>query len=313
MNFPPRHLLTRIVTIYEQWDYLHHWIDEDALFNDPSVAWIVCNDAPHSPCPPGLCAAICARGASLLTPAFNLGRSEARNLGARAASSLWLEFIDGDDVPLPIDLDWLRSAPRDRLVHYPHRTYALIDEKVNPMSTLEPPNPFFWQIGLIRRLPVINCRPSCLIFPTEAFHAIGGFDGRYDTCEDLHLIWKFDRTAIGVTEGPAPKQLYRATGGERCDPEVIGFYTHRLLRMGARQTGDLSDVIHTQADAQALRGIRALHTELTKHYNASISRHVDTLRDVSDLFWRARDTFLREYRPGFTLRFREALKILFRH
>ncbi|MFA6961808.1 MAG: glycosyltransferase [Opitutaceae bacterium] len=306
--------LTRIVVVFDQWDYVRRWIGDSSLFTDRRIAWMVVNDAPHAPCPDDLRAIFATRSIRLVENAFNLGRSETRNSAARLADSPWIEFIDGDDLPLSIDLDALPDHKGNQLLHFAHRTYRLVGNRVEISTELEPPHPLYWEIVLIRHLPPLTCRPACLIFPREHFLAIGGFDGRFDTCEDLHLIWKLDQTGISVAMVNVPKQLYRIAGGQSIDPEVIGFYTHRLLRLAARSADDSSaaDGIDTHADAQALRAIRSLHEELTAHYARSPSRHIDTRRDVSDLFWRARDTFLRECRPGLTHRLREALKLVLR-
>ncbi len=302
-------ILTRIVTIHRQWSYLRRWIGSSDLFNDSRIAWIICNDAPDDPCPTDLRAELSARHVTLLEPAFNLGRSEARNQGARLATSPWLEFIDGDDIPLPVDAAWLADVSPDRLLHYPHQTYALKNDKIEVAPVLEPPHPFFWDIGLIRRLPIIHCRPACLIFPATTFHATGGFDGRYDTCEDLHLLWKLDHTQIEVVNGPAAKQLYRIDHQPSCDAEVIGFYTQRLLRLGARQATN-TRLIAAAADRQALRAVRALLTDYEAGEQPTPPHREDARRETRDLLWRARRLYLARARPTAMERMREATKLI---
>lgn len=172
---------SRIVTVYGQWQFLD-WLENDALFT-PDTEFIVVDDASPEPAPPAVAARLAARGVIVHRLARNSGRCVARNSGAALARGEFLDFIDGDDRPLP-----LRPEPTwagANIVYFRFRAHGgavngqpswllmhpLLADPAAPDGFLDP-------------------RPVSVLWRRTAFLATGGFDPRYEMNEDLALAIK---------------------------------------------------------------------------------------------------------------------------
>ena len=202
-------LLARIVTCHRQWHYLEQWLTDDRLFG-PEIEWVVVNDAPAAPPSPTNEALLRRRGVQLVSPACNLGRSGARNLGVDHARAAWVELIDGDDVPLPLDPRMLSGLSAEVV------TCPVWEIPESCRTLPEPPA----QLGLramwaelLPGLHPIDVRPASLIWRRDFLLKLGGFDGRFESAEDLQLVLKADRMGGRVVRHPAPKQAYRTRPG----------------------------------------------------------------------------------------------------
>jgi glycosyltransferase involved in cell wall biosynthesis len=198
-------LLARIVTCHRQWQFLEQWLKDDRLFG-PEIEWVVVNDAPESSPSPETEALLRRRGIQLVSPACNLGRSGARNLGAEHATALWVELIDGDDVPLPLDPNTLSGLSADVVTH------PVWEIPENCRVLPEPPA----QLGmramwgeLLPGLHPIDVRPASLIWKRSFLLGLGGFDGRFEGAEDLQLAFKAHRQGARMVRHLPPKQAYR--------------------------------------------------------------------------------------------------------
>lgn len=313
--------LSRCVTIYGQWNYVSLWVDNDELY-DPSVEWMIINDLPSDPCPEVLKDKLQVRGVELLTPQFNLGRSSARNFCARRASGKWVEFVDGDDIPLPLSPDeW--TGNDDKLLHqFPSKTYELRNGNVESCE-LERDSEFGYP-GVLSRLSGVNCRPACLVYDRATFLEAGGFDGRYDTIEDLHLLWKLEKYGVDVYHHDKPKQLYQRDGKESpINYNYSALYKVRFFREAALRSKqarcsevsamwDYSDSYMTHVAEMCLGELKS-HADRNDYVHPEyLHPHLKFKKKYSiTLFWLARDIFVKSWKPGIICRMREALRLVF--
>ena len=227
--------VSRIVTCYKQWTFLGHWLKDDALFG-PGVEWLVVNDAPgHAP-PPDVSDLMARRGVRLLTVLSNMGRSRARNHGAREARGTWLDFVDGDDHPLPLDPATVLNRDCELLAG----PVRLADATRTPFADASraPIEAFDNWADLLPRFAPINVAPSALLWRREYFLALDGYDARFDGGEDLQLAYRAMTHGARLERMPCPKQCYFLRGGRMTfEPQHI--YSHRrVLEYIARETAD---------------------------------------------------------------------------
>jgi len=313
--------LSRCVTIYGQWDYVSLWVDNDELY-DPSVEWMIINDLPSDPCPEVLKDKLQARGVRLFTPQFNLGRSSARNHCARQACGVWIEFVDGDDIPLPLSPDDFSSNAEALLHQFPSQTYKLRNGNIE-LCDLERDSEFGYP-GVLSRLSSVNCRPACLVYDRATFLEVGGFDGRYDTIEDLHLLCKLENFDVEVCSHKHPKQLYQRDGKEfPINYDYSALYKVRFFREAAMLSGqqeqsvtsamwDYSDSYMTHIAEMSLSELKRHAVRDDFDHPKYLQKHIKLKKKCSRaLLWLARDLFVRSKRPDILCRIREALRLVF--
>lgn len=188
--------LSRVVTVYNQWNFLD-WLADDRLFA-PDVEFILVDDCSATTAPPDVLARIAARGLTLLRLPRNQGRCVARNTGVAHARGEFVDFIDGDDRPLPLRLhaEWAHADvvffvfevhgiahdPRASWVRHP-----LLEDAMAPNGFLDP-------------------RPAAVLWRRTAFLAAQGFDARFETSEDLELVLRTRNLPRAFC--PTPKQSY---------------------------------------------------------------------------------------------------------
>lgn len=221
----PDVVLSRIATCYHQWSFVEQWARRDDLFR-PGIEWFVVNDDPRDP-PPQAVAELCQRrGIRVLAPLANLGRSRARNLAAEQAAGTWLDFIDGDDHPLPVDTDGLRLVDAD-LIAAPVRL-ANSDELAFDQAETAPVAPCTTWDDLLPDFAPINVAPSAIYWRRDFFLRIRGFDSRFDGGEDLHLVFTAMNIGARLARVDAPKQCYFLRGTRRTF-ETAHIYSHRRV------------------------------------------------------------------------------------
>lgn len=200
-------LVSRIVTCHRQWAYLALWIGDDALFV-PDIEWLVVNDAPSDAPPPELALELSRRGIRLLTPPTNLGRSRARNLGARESHGRWLDFIDGDDRPLPLATSGLAEHTAG-LIEHPVRLARKGRDRFELGASAPVVRPSFWR-NLLPLYQPINVSPAAVLWSGGTFRQLQGFDARFDGAEDFHLVFRAMITGVALARHDTPKQCYFA-------------------------------------------------------------------------------------------------------
>lgn len=199
--------LARIVTIHHQWNDVRAWLDNPGL-HAPGIAWLLVNDAPGDPAPPDLAAVAAHRGVRILAPPCNLGRCGARNLGAAETDAAWVEHIDGDDAPLPFSLETLRQPEGCGVVLFP------VAERTSPDPAAPVTVPAwdvaascYWSFVAPAWHP-LDPRPAGTVWRRGVFLALGGYDGRFNGSEDVHLVWKAAQAGVVCAHATAPKQSY---------------------------------------------------------------------------------------------------------
>ncbi len=313
---PRPSILSRCSTVHHQWEFIQCWIDDCALFQD-GIDWILFNDAPDDPCQPSLKRKILERGILLIEPPFNHGRSNARNYCYNCATTFWVEFIDGDDIPLPLSLEYLYRFQEENLLHYRQQNYSYVNGVVKPASGVTESAPMC--PGLLKNLEHIQCRPASLIYPKSLLQKAGGFDGRFDTIEDLHLLWKIDQMDPKAVSFEESKQLYRISGGPpRSDWDYQSLHKIRFFRtvisdphgkncLAARFWLESNGI---QAAGMLLSHLHSNYAKDNEKPPEYLSAAVLSLRDYSEqLFWIARKLWLKSGANLIT-RIREAMKLI---
>lgn len=172
---------SRVVTVYGQWRFLD-WLANDALF-DADTEFIVVDDASPAAAPPDVAARLASRGILVHRLPRNSGRCIARNTGAALARGEFLDFIDGDDRPLPLrdDPSWAGA----NIVYFRFAAHGAATNGEPSWLLLHPlladpqaPDGF------------LDPRPVAVLWRREAFLATGGFDPRFEMNEDLDLAIK---------------------------------------------------------------------------------------------------------------------------
>ncbi|MGE9292875.1 MAG: glycosyltransferase family 2 protein [Puniceicoccales bacterium] len=231
---PP--ILSRIVTSYNQWRYVERWLGNEAL-HQPGVEWIVVNDTPEIPAPDSV-TALCQRfGVQIITPSFNMGRSNARNLGARAASGLWLDFIDGDDFPHVVPIEAFTEADGE-IGAFPvvgYRSDSVLDPEQPPEVDLPWHCDAVFQDILFPEYMPIDYRPCGVAIRREAFAHIGGFDARFEEGgEDYQLVWNAAQHGLKLSRFQFVKQSYLAEPYTGKTTRITELSTSNLFGLLAR-------------------------------------------------------------------------------
>ncbi len=200
-------LITRICTVYRQWPEVETWLGDDALFG-PDIAWIFVNDAPDAPPSAALQQRLTQRGAQVVTMPRNSGRSLARNAGTAAATTEWVEHIDGDDRPLPFPLAELPVGSA-ALVFFPvrHRGDAS-DRLPETEDSFEYHAPDRFLNLLFAPLQPMDWRPCSTLWRRSALQDLGGYDPRFEPSEDIHLAWRALQASLPAGHGRTAKQCY---------------------------------------------------------------------------------------------------------
>lgn len=224
--------VTRIVTCFKQWHYIGMWLDDSRLFDD-TIDWVIVNDAPEDHCPDWMLAVARERGVTLHNAPFNCGRSNQRNLGARLARGEWIDHIDGDDLPLPLDSSLLERVEHADLLTFPVPSHRLVNDRVATLDDCdaEPAYPGHFDSLGCESYPPLDPRPCSFMFRRKAFMRIGGYDARFDGAEDRHLLWKADRARLPLASLPVPKQSYLICDAEKPESLYIPLARARFLEL----------------------------------------------------------------------------------
>ena len=213
---PEQPIITRIVTVYRQWNLLKLWLRNGSLIQ-PCVEWIVINDCPADACPPEIATQLLEAGMRVFNVETNLGRSGARNWGVERAAGTWIEHIDGDDVPLPLDTEIIQqfTLTSEDFILFPVASHREGDS----LSTLLKRSETIFENGLggpgglhatvLPEFIPVDVRPAATLWRRSTFQLLNGYDGRFSCSEDLHLLWKARSAGRIAGHAAAPKQSYR--------------------------------------------------------------------------------------------------------
>jgi hypothetical protein len=223
--------LTRIVTCFRQWSYIALWLDNPELYNE-NTDWIILNDEPNDHCPDELLRIALKRNVIIKNTEFNMGRSNQRNLGVHLSRTDWVEHIDGDDLPLPIESSLLSELSAFELAVFPvkcHRIKGSTIAEIDPESE-KPYYGHFDDLGCLNH-PPLDPRPASFLLKREAFLRIGGYDARFDGAEDRHLLFKADRARLALAKASAAKQSWLKTEDTKPESQFIPLARIRFLEL----------------------------------------------------------------------------------
>lgn len=308
-------LITRVVTCFQQWDFIRLWLPDDSLFQ-PHVRWLLVNDDPNCPPPGDLQQQFSARRIELHTPLFNRGISGARNFGLQLIDTKWVEFVDGDDWPLPVSEAPLREHSGKSLLIYRFILHTLDggarkEVKDWPFNSSNTDDVRF----VFTRDERLQGRAAVSVWDRQSLVDLGGFDPRYDGIEDLHLAWKVDRTGLPFDFVPEAKQSYYWCNPAQAAVEwrkqgQLRFYL--LLREhGAPGNFEALDRLSVKyAASMAQVGINVLES-LTREHARNPSIAPGIAEAARGFFWQSR-RILNATLRGMPLAFRvkEAVKTL---
>lgn len=218
----PSPTISRVVTVYRQWPLVARWLHKDSLF-PAHVDWTFVNDCPEDAPPADIAAQIARRGARILTPKRNRGLAGARNFGWPDTRGEWLDFVDGDDLPMPLDLSDL-DLDAD-LIFFPtaaFATEALFQEHLREEGRI--PTRFFPAENDLFPFPKemqLDVKMAAILWRRTTIERLEGFDGRFDMVEDNDILWRaalaglrakqvgFCKQSYNQMPNPDRRQLYR--------------------------------------------------------------------------------------------------------
>jgi GT2 family glycosyltransferase len=146
---------------------------------------------------------------TVVRAALRGGPSRARNLGSNAASGSLLLFCDADDEVGP---EWVKAMV-EALGSSDAVGGAIDDVRLNASAVRTWRAPFTSQ-GLPIGWWFLPYAPSGNMgVRSEAFEAVGGFDGRFWACEDMDLSWRLQLAGyrLGYSEAAVVAYRHRPT------------------------------------------------------------------------------------------------------
>ena len=161
---------------------------------------------------------------TVVSPAANVGRARARNLGARSARGRWILFLDDDIVAPPgllrAHLELLQTGAQVGTIGHAVTDPGLIDGAhfhyldSRGVSKL-PPGPAPGRYFVTQNAAV----------PREAFLAVGGFDEDFSGYgfEDMEVAFRLEDEAgicFQVLPGPVPRHVHHHTLAQYLEKKV---------------------------------------------------------------------------------------------
>jgi len=126
------------------------------------------------------------RGHRWLRMKENAGPAAARNAGADLANGEWLAFLDSDDVWSPDKLEcqvtWFTEHPKMEISQCEEAWVRNGTPVKKKDSQLQPDGWIFEKC-----IEVCCISPSCVMLSQRLWKELGGFDARYQVCEDYEL------------------------------------------------------------------------------------------------------------------------------
>jgi len=204
-----RYSISRIVTVYRQWSLVERWLNKDSLF-PANTEWIFVNDCAEDPPGENVQQSLHKRGVTLLTPQRNLGLAGARNLGWSRSTGDWLDFVDGDDLPMPLNIDDL-DLDAD-LIFFPtaahfddtqFNEHLRCEDRMSAQFFPVESDVFVYPPEMAR-----DVKMAAILWRRTAIVLLEGLDGRYDMVEDNDIVWRAGAVGLRAKEVAFCKQSY---------------------------------------------------------------------------------------------------------
>lgn len=214
----------RVVTSYGQWRLIERWLKDERLLQ-PYVKWIFVNDKPDDPIPEDMKSRVELFG-HVVEPIVNLGRCSARNLGVQALDTEWIDIIDGDDIPLPLDENFDADAGNCGFIYFEvvHHDYKRI--KANGSREEEWSYPHLSQL-LRKLIGNYDARPVAVLWRRSTFNALGGFDSRSEYVEDLNLVLRAILAGFSYSHINSCKCSHQRDEVPRLSPPIVSLASIR--------------------------------------------------------------------------------------
>jgi len=260
--------LTRVTTCYKQWPLLLRWLGHPAL-HEEGIEWIIVNDAPEDIPSKEVERILNERGIRLLTPNFNIGRSNARNWGASEARGEWIDFVDGDDFPLKFPIRFLNEVPRSvGLIANPvvgYKSGDEVDPEDVPVVTLPWSANTMFQNELFSKYVPIDYRPCGTVWRRSTFAMLSGFDARFDDAwQDGNLVWKAYNHEIELARAPFVKQLFFNDVFEGKPNRLTGASSFNCFRLYERYGDEAHRVVFRDGQVESLQRVRTQALEMLR-------------------------------------------------
>ncbi len=228
--------VSRVVTTYGHWQLINRWLSEERLLQS-NVSWIFVNDKPDDPLPDEMKDRI-NRFGQVIQPKVNLGRCCARNLGVQASNSIWIDIIDGDDIPLPLADDFDIEAEESGFIYFDvTHHYFQQGQIINDADEGWFP-PHLNQL-LFDLIGNYDPRPIAVMWRRSTFNALGGFDGRTDYVEDFNLVMRALLSGYKYTKLNQRKGSCQRVPSGRTRPPIVAvanLHNWELARSLANET-----------------------------------------------------------------------------
>ncbi|MEM8549176.1 MAG: glycosyltransferase family A protein [Verrucomicrobiota bacterium] len=232
-------ILSRIVLCYKQESMLKAWLDEPSLHVE-GTEWLVVNDSPAVALSDAFREICTRRNIHIVESALNLGRCNARNLGARHARGQWLDFIDGDDVPHPMPLESLEGLEAGLLlfpvVGFPPDQLPVVAQPPSVQLPWTADN--ILQDSLYPDYFPIDARPCGTSWRRDTFFELGGYDARFDDgWEDTQIAWHAHQRKVPIARLNYVKQSYYQGQYEAKTTRICGVSIYNFFSL-VEQYGD---------------------------------------------------------------------------
>ena len=213
----------RVVTSYGHWRMIDRWLSDDRLLQ-PHVSWIFVNDKPSDPLPAAMRERV-ERFGIVIQPTVNMGRCCARNLGVQRLEAEWIDIIDGDDLPSPVDADFDAEAGGAGFMYFDVAHHREIEGRIEPErnDNWTPPalNQLFYEL-----LGNWDPRPIAVMWRRATLLELGGFDGRADYVEDMNLVIRARLAGVPFARTTRRKGSYQRDTTGRAVPPIVAVANH---------------------------------------------------------------------------------------
>lgn len=207
----------------------------------------------------------------------NRGPAAARNIGAAAAETEYLAFLDSDDLWLPpkleVQVGFLEENPEYRFCQSEEIWYR-DGVRVNPMKKHTKPSGDVFEACLDRCL----ISPSSVMLRRDFFEELGGFDESFEVCEDYEL-WLRAALRSPFRTLEEPLTVKRGGHSDQLSQAHWGMDRFRVRALEKILAGERLDEAQARALRAALRGkLEILSQGFAKRHPAETNPYRERLQ-----------------------------------